>query len=403
MHQIDLTSPCSLFTGDSSTLLHELAHTLRYSNSPADFGTVLEEGFADYTLVKTIEYLEKKKSAAGFYLGTSITAQQSFDLMGFDYSAKNLLGWLSTEKKELGGSQYPFGCYLMAYLDATYGNYTNWIARHTGDGTVTPQAEYQSLQTVYGQTFDNGFYAWIKANPRMGEPTDHLYDPNSQNVLDLTGYSMLSMYPHFSNYGRFRCVLAAHSFTYKDLYISLETAKHYLKSYKNRNIDNLQLTLSHDVTVQYFDKNGVMIKQSSERVVNVTDVSYIKLVGSGYLGRIDLLGYYPETMPYTDGQVLFSGVVDDSSDGRNEMLTTAVVGETFEFAWDTELSYSNAYTLVLKLSDSCCTVTTYDRGWNKAVIHNQTEIVISDLRYFAVYNSSNSPVTAKIIIKKGKR
>lgn len=403
MHIIRIPSPCALFTGKTATLLHELAHTLRYCQSEAHFSTLLEEGFAEYSVVKTIEYLEKKKSATGFYLTSWIGANFLFDLMGFDYTTKNLLGWLSLDTNQFGGNQYPLGCNLMAYLDKTYSNFSEWTKRCTAVGIVSAQAQYDLLKSVYGDSFENGLYPWIKANPRTGEGTDHLYDPNSQNVLDLTGYPVLSMYPDFSNYGRFRCVLAEHSFKYKDLYISLEDAKHFLKAYKNRNIDNLQLVLSHDVTVQYFDKNGSMIKQSNERIVDVTDVSYIKLVGSGYLGRLDLLGYYPENMKYTDGQVIFTGVVDDASDGRNEFLTTADAGEAMEFAWDTELSYCKEYTLVLQLSDSCCEVTLVDRAWRETLVKNKTEIVISDMRYFAVYNPSNKPVNAKIVVKKGKR
>jgi len=73
------------------------------------------------------------------------------------------------------------------------------------------------------------------------------------------------------------------------------------------------------------------------------------------------------------------------------------------FAWDTELAFSKAYTLILQLSDDCCEITTYDRTWTMQTITGKQEIVISDLRYFQILNPSNKPVTAKIVVMKTSR
>ena len=402
MHYVYLPSPHCLFTDQSTTFIHELAHALRFCQSSADFTTLLEEGFAEYVTYKTVLYLEKQKSAAGFLLSSSTYIGISFEMYDFNYAQKDLTYWLGLPYESFGKMQYPLGCNLMAYLEAKFGNYTNWAKANVA-GALTGQAEMQLLQSLYGNNFADGFYAWIKANPITGEAYGHFYNPYSQRTIDLTGYGPLSFYASFPNYATFTCAFSPHSFKYKDLYINLEEAKHFLRDYKGRNIDNLYLTLSDSVTVQYFDKNGVMLMESKEKLVDVRNVSYIKLVGSGYLGKMELVGYYDPNMSYKDGQVIFTGTVDDASDGHSELLTTADVSEAMQFAWDTELAYSKAYTLILQLSDDCCEITTYDRTWTMQTITGKREIVISDLRYFQISNPSNTPVTAKIIVMKTSR
>lgn len=404
MHIIRLTSPCALFTGKTSTIIHELAHALRYCQTSTHFTTLIEEGFAEITNYKTMLYLENKKSTTAFLLGSTIGKSGSFEIFDFNYDSKKLLYWLSLTAENFEGNQYALGFYLMSYLDNKYGNFNAWLKNcPDNNGLLSGEAQLQLLKKAYGDSFANDFYSWTKANLKKGEGTSHFYNPYSQNTQDLTGYAPLNFYPDFSNYGRFQCSFAEYSFKYKDLYINLDETKHFLKDYKGRNIDNLYLTLSDDVTVQYFDKNGTMLMESKEKLIDIANVSYIKLVGSGYIGQLQLLGYYDKDMDYTDGEVIFTGTVDDASDGRNEFLTTADASEAMEFAWDTELSYSKAYTLILKLSDSCCDITIVDRIWKESTISGKNEIVISDLRYFAIYNPTNKPVTAKIIVKKTKR
>ncbi len=403
MHYVDLPSPHCLFTDRSTTLIHELAHVLRFCQSSADFTELLEEGFAEYVTYKTVLHLEKQKSSTGFLLSSSTYVGINFEIYDFDYTSKNLTHWLSLASwSGYNKVHYPFGCNLMAYLDSKFGNYTNWT-KTSATGALSGDAEMQLLQSLYGNNFADGFYAWIKANPITGEAYGHFYNPYSQKTMDLTGYGPLSFYASFPNYSIFTCEFSPHSFKYKDLYINLEEAKHFLRDYKGRNIDNLCLTLSDSVTVQYFDKNGVMLMESKEQLVNVKNVSYIKLVGSGYLGKMELVGYYDPNMSYKNGQVIFTGTVDDASDGHNEFLTTADVSQAMQFAWDTELAFSKAYTLILQLSDNCCEITTYDRTWTMQTVTGKSEIIISDLRYFQILNPSSKPVTAKIIVMKTSR
>jgi len=403
MHFVELPSPHCLFTDRSTALIHELSHVLRFCQSSAHFTELLEEGFAEYVTYKTVLYLEKQKSSTGFLLSSSAYIGLNFEMYDFDYTAKDLTYWLSfTSWPSYNKAHYPFGCNLMAYLESKFGNCTNW-AKTAATGALSGEAEMQLLKSTYGSNFADGFYNWIKANPISGEAIGHFYDPHSQNTLDLAGYGPLSFYASFPNYGTFTCAFSTHSFKYKDLYINLEEAKHFLQDYKGRNIDNLYLTLSDSVTVQYFDKNGVMLMESKEQLVDVRNVSYIKLAGSGYLGQLQLVGYYDPDMSYTNSQVLFTGTVDDASDGENEFLTTADVSQAMPFAWDTELAFSKAYTLILQLSDDCCEITTYDRTWTMQTITGKQEIVISDLRYFQILNPSNKPVTAKIVVMKTSR
>ena len=132
------------------------------------------------------------------------------------------------------------------------------------------------------------FYAWLQKN----EERFH-----TGYEIDLREASKFNIYPVFAN-GNSYVYLTSSSYgmLYNDLYIGLDQMKYYLSEYKGRDISGIYFVLSPDVTVAVYDASGNLLRcvttsYETSTEVDLTDASYIKLMGEGKLTFFQLEGY----------------------------------------------------------------------------------------------------------------
>ena len=243
--------PVCLFLGKSSAFLHEMSHVLRFAQSSVMFGTVLEEGFGSYVEYHTLQYLEKKGSATAYSLDSSLSVLR--DIHFGEHLYKNTMDfWLAQTAdyyRPNGNDNYAIGLRLLSYLKEKQGSAFSWIKQ---SNTLS---DSDLIKSVYGKNVLNGFYNWVKQNDLKFFVDGSTYSPDTVDAANMVGLAPISIYPRFlQEYNE--TTLSYFSFNYKDLYINIEEARRYLSLYKNRNVDNLYLSLSDSSKVYLFDKNG---------------------------------------------------------------------------------------------------------------------------------------------------
>lgn len=398
--------PWNLFLGKNSTLLHELGHVLRYRQSVYVYNDVLEEGFASYVQLKTLKYLEQTNSPLAYSLDPSssaLTDIQNFKCNLYDQAMEH---WLVQSHDyyfyEAGNDAYAYGMRFMTYLEQTYNDYMAWFSVENIDGAeaylrLPAGTDIEILKRHYGTDCLDHFYPWLKQRDsefKVNEARD-LIKGTSATVYDMTGIPPISPYPSFVGQGTNEFSLCDWSFRYQDLYINISEAVNYLKNYKQRNVDDLRLCLSDTATVQLFNAEGCLIAQTTDKVIPLKGVAYIKLVGKGFMGTMDIVGYYKESIQFNTETVLHTAVPDDHSDKSSTAWT--YINIVNDRILDYELLFREDITVVARLT-APCQVEIVDLGWNHQIVTDKTEIILSNTRFFRVTNLSTVPITLEIVV-----
>ena len=79
---------------------------------------------------------------------------------------------------------------------------------------------------------------------------------------------------------------------YQDLYIDIEAGRKYLSEYKNKDTSGMVLLTDATGLVELYNSEGVLLRTvNTDQKINLTEVSFIKLVGSGSFRRIEILEF----------------------------------------------------------------------------------------------------------------
>ncbi len=304
-------NPMELFLGKGTTFLHEMAHVLRFCQTEVGFRTVFEEGFAVFTEYQTIQYLKNHHTDVAYALDAAIMPIYSIPI-DEDLYSQSIETWLKKdfEYDTFANNAYAIGYRFLEYLKDCYGDPFKWIAASSGqEALVSAETTIATLKSCYGNTALSKFYTWMKQHEKDFEVDGSVYTPNTGEVREMSGFAPISFYPRFlSSYNE--APVSYLSFRYKDLYINLEEVKRYLSEYKGRNVDNCYLSLSHPATVLLYDKQGKVLDAVNDQKIPVKGVSYIKLVGSGYMGCMHLDGYHKPSDTFNTPTVFYEKTIE---------------------------------------------------------------------------------------------
>ncbi len=383
MHLIKI-NPENLFLGQSVTIAHELAHVLRYYQSNYHFNTIIEEGFAQLACESVLVYLEEHDVALAQSLWYWLEGASNFGQSVYDEElpTQDIQYWFET-MRNVGHNHAPyvFGDRLMRYLKEEYGQYTAWISfiPERDGGLIQPSAqeEIAIFEAAYGNRVFEDFYAWDeKYTAEIG--FRGAYSPYSTATYDLSELDHVVIYPRYANMRNavpgenVTSLGVRYSFTYQDLYINIDETVRYLRDFKGENIDDLMLSLSDAALVYVFDMEGNFLRAVYAKQIPLQDVGYIKLVGDGYMGCLEIVGYYPESEQITQTVTLFSGSCDEQT--------------SMEFvAWHYQLLFRDDVTVILKLSTPC-SLYLVDLDWNFIKLEDVTELELDGYRYCRVFN-----------------
>lgn len=282
-----------LLLGNSYTLAHELSHVLQYSNSSWDYSEVYTEGFAEYNSYKTIKHLEETNMMVAKANESSLSQIANMKIDGDIYS-NTLKYWIENPINAYDiaiNGAYAIGMRFMNYLDDVYGDYTSWINYYEEKDPyydnpfitqkVPMNEQFMAMVETYGEEVFDGFYDWLKKNEKL------LYaNPfNGETSYDLTNIDYTYIYPKFNDSGSKTVITRFYKFDYDNLYIIIDETRFYLEKYKEVDVSNLKLKLSNAVTIKLYDVNNNLIKIKKDNEFSLKDVSYIKLVGKGTLGK----------------------------------------------------------------------------------------------------------------------
>lgn len=286
-------SPGDLFISGQAALVHELGHVLSYRQTEWTWCQLLSEGFAEYTSYLTACALEETDPRLGYYVGDP--NQNLMDMMIFDYGqlyAHPLEYWFENTLEASANANYTIGFRFMAYLRDTYGDYSSWILKaeelysfqtcSEGSDQISVQWQLEALKATYGEDVLDNFYPWLRANQKAFEPA------SQGRRRDLTEVDMLNLYPFCMANGS---PAALENFTYRDLYINLESAKAYLRDYKGIDISGLELSVSAPAEMEVYDAEGNCTGTVCRGSMPAGDISCIRLTGSGALEYLKLTGY----------------------------------------------------------------------------------------------------------------
>ena len=406
MHYV-YACPGDLFVGDASSLHHELAHVLRFSQSDFEYNTVLEEGFAAFLEVKIGEYLEATDPEFGYSLGYSGNVKSGYACTHHNIHDNTLVYWFSKDQKYYRSvsvlyDNYNFGYRLMTYLYEEHEDFASWCAyldASSGARALTPEEEVEILKACYGEDFEEKFYAWIEVHEsdfRIEDIGHNLGVAHSNSAYDLTSVEKINIYPQFPNYYVSQLCLSGYDAKYKDLYINIAEAVRYLDEYKHRNTDDLTLVTSDAVTIQLFDAEGHLLAQTNAREISLDGVSYIKLVGEGTICQLQIVGFYKEDATIESETVLTSGMIDGMDDGRANTYSIMYLFNETNYEYEYETFFRADIQIVMKLDKPCARVEVIDVTWNKVTYEDVTEVDLSGARYFYVSNWEEEDIAFEI-------
>lgn len=182
----------------------------------------------------------------------------------------------------------------MQYLDETYGDYTSWISfTHDGNGNSVifwPEDEVDCFKKAYGDSVFEDFYAWCVEFP---EKIQYYY--SARESYDLSELHSTTIYPAYSS-TEHNCTTFCSdlSFSYCDLYISMEDTVRYLQTFAGENVDDFTIVLSDSALVYAFDAEGNLVQVTYGQRVPLQGVGYVKLVGEGELAYFRIEGFHRE-------------------------------------------------------------------------------------------------------------
>lgn len=281
-------SPGDFLIGKNYTLIHELSHILQSDNCGKSFVQVLGEGFAEYNAYKVLTYLKSKDKAlySLFFSDQYVLSNMRISNINKLY-AKPITHWMENQFPfEYAFNQdYAVGIRLMYYLDKKFGSYTKWITEYntkyydpgvtSNSNKIDMDKQIQVLKDTYGNGVYDGFYTWFKSN-------GSLFNVPEISVSDLTHTTQLNFYPDFHGNGYYEgMVNPSQTFKYNNLTVSLVEYRHYMTTYKKKDLSKLQLVNNNCVKIALYDKNGKFIRGTNLGLISLKDVYYVKFVGSG--------------------------------------------------------------------------------------------------------------------------
>lgn len=313
-------SPGEFLLGHGYAIVHELAHVLMFRQSEWSHSQLLNEGFAEYTTFLVLSDLEKTNPQAAFYLDESTNCVENMWIDDYDKLFERPIEyWFENTFEYAGNANYAVGFRFMAYLHEMYGDYGKWIPAFeqqycykystVGSNTSTVERQIEVLKATYGEDVLDNFYPWLKENLERFEPDIHYL-----HVRDLTSAGEINWYPGFNAH---ESVAEIDNLKYKDLYIDLEPMRKYLSEYKQHDSSDLLLVTSEPVEVSLHRADGtcttvmtnsqkleepITIAQwsrecawsylytTTDMVLPLDGISYIKLVGEGELELMQIIG-----------------------------------------------------------------------------------------------------------------
>lgn len=284
---------------DLYALIHECSHTLQFRQSKWYYCTWAMEAISNYTTYKTQQYIVKNYPELAEYVGSPVqTIANMYIDDHTDIYEHSMEYWIDNTFEDAGNQNYTIGFRLAWFLDETFGDYTKWIyvleesypyhKNNTGSNALPKEKILEAFYMAYGESVFDDFYAWLKLNE---EPINNEYFN-----IDLRGANKMTVYPKVYWFGtEYKPSVTRHGYMYgvqyRDLYIGLDTGRQYLTEYKGRNTDNLVLALNEGVTVQLYNKNGEIIGTATGENIDLTGVSFVKLVGEGLLINFEITGF----------------------------------------------------------------------------------------------------------------
>ncbi len=280
-----------LFIIAPTAIIHELSHSLMFRREIWNHSQILNEGFAEYTDYRVLQELDKIQPRYSVYMGSP---EDVIDNMGIsDYSKLYeypLEYWFDNYFEYAGNGNYTIGFRFMAYLDEVYGDYCKWVTLASDiyppdfiSHTLTTEQQIDVLKQAYGEEVIDNFYPWLQAN-------EERFKALRMNKVDVEGVKSANWYPEFHSVHS-RVILD--NINYSDLYLNLESTRMYLGEYKNADITNLVLNSSQEAIVNLYAADGTYstVKITRKTPVSLEGVSYIKLVGSGYIWQLEITGF----------------------------------------------------------------------------------------------------------------
>ena len=385
----------SLFLGKEGALPHELFHILRFRQSNHSFSTVLEEGFAAYMTLGLQLELEKQNKALAYYCNSSSQGYMNIGSMERSIYNCTISEWFSkTADGFQGNDAYTYGYCFLSYLKSAYGNPTAWITYLDDAGKDRPDMNAplsvdqvkQVFQEIYGANCLDNFYGWLRNNEK------NLLKPGG-TVYDITDMEPISIYPHFCWLNCEGTELAPFKVKYKNLCVDVEELRNYLTNYKHRNADNLKLALSHDATIQLFDRNGMLVGQVRGKAASLVGVSYFRLVGQGELDFLEINGYYNPSEVYTKKTLVYR------SEPAARTFWRSFLQDWNIDEFDQDLLYRTDIQVVVETT-SPSKVILYSVTGEETVLLNQTKVVVSGCRDFYVETYENTVFEVYVVPKK---
>ena len=285
-------SPGDLLICGDYAVLHELSHVLMFRQQGWAHSQLLNEGFAEYTAYLAIKELQAADPSYAVSLGAASRPIQNMEMDALKMYEKPLEYWFDNVFTHSANVNYSIGFRFMAYLDDVYGDYAAWVsafyesdpysAETTTTDLSTTEQQITVLKATYGNGVLRGFYPWLKEHSGR-------FTVNHTEQIDLRGAKTVNWYPTFN---AIESKVALENFSYRDLYVNVETARKYLADYKNCDVSALALKASAPVTVNFYRADGSFITVFLENTpVSLDGVSYIKLVGEGELGSLEIIGF----------------------------------------------------------------------------------------------------------------
>lgn len=288
--------PGDLFiVNDNYAIIHELGHVLMFRQTEWGYCRTLNEGFAEYTTYLALKELQKSDPAACFYMSHPDRCIQNMFISDYNKLYEHPIEyWFDNffPTEYAGNDNYAIGFRLMWYLDEVYGDYTKWVKKFeemypfdaefqsSNDSEVNKQIEV--LKAAYGDDVLDNFYPWLKQNQSK------FRENWNQEVIDLTTVKAINWYPTFN---AIESVMRIQRIKYKDLYINIDCARDYLEDYKKLDASNLTLNNSGRLKIELYKADGTLIQTTNQSSISLKNVSYIKLVGSGTLNKLEVTGF----------------------------------------------------------------------------------------------------------------
>ena len=287
-------SPGDLLISPSYAVVHELSHVLMYRQAGWAHCQLLTEGFAEYTTYLTLKSFEENDPSVLVSLGIPTDCINNMTLITEGLYEHPIEYWFENtiDASYSLNSNYTIGFRFMSYLDEVYGDYTKWVLKFNemypyagnGEWNVSPvDQQFAVLKATYGDDVLDGFYPWLKNNEAK-------FKRNNSPFMDIEGVDAINWYPTFD--ALTSSVRLLPRFAYKDLYINVETVRKYLSEYKNCDISDLQLKIGERTAiVNLYRADGSYTTVRGGRDVSLEEISYIKLVGEGYLSQLEIVGF----------------------------------------------------------------------------------------------------------------